>query len=222
MRLLIVDDDLETAETLKDELEDQYIVEVCLTGVQGEYQAQINQYDVIVLDYHLPDIDGLEVCKRIRESNIHTPILILTGESDLEKKIEVIDAGADDYLMKPFSIGELQARIRALMRRHPSLLHAHVISVGDLSLDPSQGVAKRGSKVIPLRRKELYVLEYLMRNAGRVITREMLLDHACDSGAESLTNTVDVHIKYLRDRIDRQFDKKLIKTVHGLGYKIEA
>lgn len=222
MKVLLVEDDRETAATLKEELEKNYIVEPSFTGEEGEYQAEINEYDLIILDLGLPDKDGKEVCINIRKKDRQVPILVLTGEHDLDTKVSLLDLGADDYLTKPFSLSELQARIRALLRRRNYMLAPNLLSVDDLTLDLHKKIAKRGVKNILLRRKEFYLLEYLIRNAGRVVSRSMILDHVWESNCESLTNVVDVHIKYLRDQIDRPFDKQLIKTVHGLGYKIEA
>lgn len=222
MKLLFIEDDKETEATLKEELEKDYVVEVSFSGEDGEYNAEINEYDLILLDLGLPNKDGLEVCRELRENGLQIPIIVLTGESNLETKVSLLDAGADDYLTKPFTFDELKARIRALLRRQHKTFASNTLSIEDLTLDLSKKIAKRGIKIISLRRKEFYLLEYLLRNAGKVVSRGMILDHVWDSNSETLTNVVDVHIKYLRDQIDRSFDKKLIKTVHGLGYKIEA
>ncbi len=222
MKILIIEDDRQTAETIRDVMKDYYAVDVAYTGEDGEYQASVNEYDVIVLDVVLPDIDGVEVCKRIRENEIKTPILMLTGKTETKDKVTALDSGADDYLTKPFKFAELLARIRALMRRAPSTLDSNTLSVGNLSLDIGTNMVKRNDKTIPLRRKEFGLLEYLMRNRGRVLTRSMILEHVWDSDTDPITNTVDVHINYLRDKIDKPFTDQLIKTVHGLGYKIEA
>jgi len=223
MKLLLIEDDKETVATLKEELGNDYILEASFTGEDGEYRTAIDEYDLIILDLGLPDIDGLEICKKVRKNRMNVPILVLTGEDDLETKVSLLEAGADDYLTKPFTFAELKARIRALLRRqHYQTFRSNILSVDELSLDLGKKIAQRGTKVIPLRRKEFYLLEYLIRNAGKVVSRGMILDHVWDSSCESLTNVVDVHIKYLRDQIDRPFEKKLIKTVHGLGYKIEG
>ncbi len=222
MRLLLIEDDRETANTIKEQLEDNYTVELAFSGEDGEYQAEINEYDLIILDLGLPDMNGLEVCQKIRENKIQTPILILTGEDGTDKKVSLLDCGADDYLTKPFAIDELKARVRMLLRRSPKLSSSNILSIGDLTIDLNKMSVTRGERIITLRRKEFYLLEYLARNVGRVITREMILDHIWESSAEPITNVIDVHIKYLRDQVDRPFDKKLIKTVHGMGYKIEA
>lgn len=221
MRILLIEDDNQIAESIKDRLVAHFTVEIALSGEQAEYKLQINSYDLVILDWFLPDTNGLEICQKIRKSGLTMPILMLTGNSEVEKKVMALDAGADDYLTKPFRFEELLARIRALLRRQPQNLLATTLSVDDLTFDLSKRVVKRNGNTIPLRRKELYLLEYLMRNNGQVLTREMILDHIWDSNNESLTNIVDVHIKYLRDKIDKPFKKKLIKTVHGLGYKLE-
>lgn len=222
MKLLIIEDDKDTAQTLKEDLENYFLVELAHTGVEGEYKAQINEYDLVVLDYHLPDLNGLDVCKSLRENENRVPILVLTGEYDLKRKVSILNSGADDYLTKPFKSEELLARIRAIIRRCAPISTSHILQVGDLILDVDNKLVKRGDKTIQLRRKEFHILEYMMRNKGRVVTREMILNHAWYSESESITNTVDVHIKYLRDHIDKSFDKKLLKTVYGFGYKLDA
>jgi DNA-binding response OmpR family regulator len=221
MKVLFIEDDKELAETLKEELENYFIVDLAFSGEEGEYASFVNSYDVIIIDYNLPGINGIDVCRKIRESRILTPILMLTGEVEVTKKIEALNSGVDDYLTKPFVFGELLARIKALLRRPPQTMHSNIISVGDLVIDIDNQQVTRKGKSITLRKKEFHLLEYLARNVGRVITREMILDHVWDSMEEPVTNTIDVHIKYLRDHIDKEFDKKLIKTVHGMGYKLE-
>lgn len=222
MRILLIEDDKETALTIKAQLASHFIVEIAFNGERGEYHALINEYDLIIIDYLLPDIQGTVLCERLRKAGLKMPILFLTGQSEVEHKVLALDAGADDYLTKPFRLEELLARIRALLRRQPIGLNSNVLAVDDLTFDLYKSTVIREGKTIPLRKKELYLLEYLMRNTGRIMTREMILDHVWDSSSDSLTNVVDVHIKYLRDKIDKPFEKKLIKTIHGLGYKIEA
>lgn len=222
MRILLVEDEIEIANTIKEELEKSFIVDVVHSGKDGEYQALMNMHDLIILDMLLPDSNGIDICKKLRAAGITTPILMLTGQYQINKKVLALDSGADDYLTKPFNFEELSARLRALLRRQKNTLSSNILSLEDLTLDLDKKVAMRQGKTINLPRKELYLLEYLLRNVGRVVTRNMILDHVWETENESFTNTIDVHIKYLRDRVDRPFAKKLIKTVHGMGYKIEA
>ena len=222
MKLLFVEDDADLAATLKTELKDYYVVEIAATGEQAEYLTQVNEYDVIIIDYTLPDITGVEVCRKVRAVGIQTPIIMLTGNAEVGNKIAAFKQGVDDYVVKPFSIEELRLRIEALLRRSLHSQQNGVLSVDGVTLDLAKRLVTREGTPINLQRKELDLLEYLMRNAGKVVSRAMILDHIWDSSRESMTNVVDVHIKYLRDRLDRNFKKKLIKTVHGYGYKIEA
>lgn len=222
MKLLLIEDDKQTAKTIKEAMKDYYAVDAVYTGEDGDFQAQVNDYDTIIIDLVLPDIDGVTVCKRIREAGIKTPILVLTGKVQVRDKVTALDAGADDYLTKPFSFAELLARVRALMRRNPDTLSSNKLFVGDLNLDVSSNTARRRGRKISLRRKEFSLLEFLMRNSGRVVTRSMILEHVWESEIDPVTNTIDVHIKSLRDKVDRPFKKSLIKTVHGLGYKLEV
>lgn len=222
MKVLLIEDDKQTAKTIKEGLKDYYAVDVVYTGEDGDFQAQVNDYDTIIIDLVLPDIDGVTVCKRIREAGIKTPILVLTGKAQVRDKVTALDAGADDYLTKPFSFAELLARVRALIRRNPDTLSLNKLFVGDLNLDVSSNTARRRGRKISLRRKEFSLLEFLMRNSGRVVTRSMILEHVWETETDPVTNTIDVHIKSLRDKVDRPFKKSLIKTVHGLGYKLEV
>ena len=222
MKILLVEDEKAMSRTLKKELSTDYIVKVAFSGKEGEYLTNMSDYDLIILDVILPDIDGITLCQTIRNNHIKTPILMLTGVSEITKKIKALDSGADDYLIKPFRLAELRARIRALLRRQPEIISSRFLTIADLQFDLINKTVRRGEQIIVLRRKELQILEYFMRHIGKVISRDMLLEHLWDSAYESFANTIDVHIKYLRDQIDRPFDKKLIKTVYGFGYKIEA
>lgn len=221
MRILLVEDERDLAVTIKEQLEQVCPVDLAFTGQDGEYLVRVNDYDLIILDVGLPDISGIEVCKRIRKHNTHSSILMLTGHDGIQKKVLALDCGADDYVIKPFSIDELKARIRALLRRKERSMSSHLLKIDDLILNAQSKIVTRGNVVIPLRRKEFLLLEFLLRNRGKVITREMILDHVWEDTEEPLTNTIDVHIKYLRDQIDKPFSKKLIRTIHGLGYKID-
>ena len=221
MHILFIEDDKLTAATIAEKLRRHYSVDVVIAGLEGESKAHQIEYDLLIIDYNLPDIDGLTVCKRIRENGLKIPILMLTGRAETKDKVAALDAGADDYLTKPFSFEELLARIRALIRRHVDAPIAQRITVNDLTLDMSNYTVSRGGVEIPLRRKQLQLLEYLLLNRGRTVTRDMIVEHIWDSSGDPFTNTVDVHIKYLRDQIDKNFPKKLIKTVYGIGYRIE-
>ena len=221
MKILLIEDDRELTTSLKGALSAQYTVDVTHTGEEGEFEATENDYDIIILDLLLPDADGMEICKRLRKAGVTVPILILTGKLDVSDAVAALDAGADDYLTKPFRLAELQARLRALVRRRPKVFSQSKLRVGDLSLDVEARTVERAGLVIELRRKELLLLEYLMRNSGKVVTRGMILDHVWESSADPVANTIDVHINFLRAKVDRPFPKALIKTVHGLGYKIE-
>lgn len=221
MQLLLIEDEKETALTIKEKLEPDSKVDIAFLGKEGEDLAFNRNYDLIIIDLSLPDKNGLEVCQTLRKEGIITPILILTGESSIDKKVIALESGADDYLTKPFSFAELKARIKALFRR-ANQNYSPILKVGDLTLDPERKTAKRGKKTIHLRRKEISLLEYLMHNPGRVLTRDMILNNVWGGDEEPLYNTIDVHIKYLRDQMDRKFSKKMIKTIYGLGYKLEG
>ncbi|NTU46492.1 response regulator transcription factor [Candidatus Roizmanbacteria bacterium] len=222
MRILIIEDDRDLGLTIKNGLKNNYIVDLSFTGKRGEYLALTNCYDLIIIDLILPDAEGLSICNAIRSEKITTPILILTGENEVAKKVLAFDKGADDYLTKPFDQSELKARIRALLRRKSDVYLQETLSLDNLELDKDRRIVRRGKTPIKLRRKEIAILEYLMQNSGRVVTRDMLLEHVWNSMSNVSYNTVDVHIKYLRDSIDRKYKKKLIKTIYGAGYKIEA
>ncbi len=222
MRILLVEDNQEIAQTMKEELRRTYAIDVSLTGQNGCYMATTSTYDLIILDLILPDMNGVEICKTIRNEGIKTPILILTGKDEIELKVRALDCGADDYLTKPFSFKELTARIRALLRRSSEKLKDNKLLLDGLEINIAERTVIREGHVIDLRRKEFDLLEYMMRNNGRVLTRSMILEHVWDNNVDFFTNAIDVHVKYLRDRIDKPFKKKLIKTIHGLGYKIQA
>lgn len=177
MRVLLIEDDHVTAQTIKDELKQYFLVDVVHTGEEGEYQASVNEYDAIIMDYMLPGLNGMEVIQKIRSTNNFTPILMLTGTNTLDVKVDSLNEGADDYLVKPFHFPELLARVRALMRRQNMSAKMNILVLDDLVLDVNSKIVTRNGVPITLRRKELYLLEYLMRNAGQVITREMILNH---------------------------------------------
>ena len=222
MKILCIEDDKGLTATLKSALIAHYAVDVAHLGSSGEDEAIATEYDIIILDLMLPDADGVQVVKNIRAAKITTPILILTGKLDETEVVRALDAGADDYLTKPFRLAELLARLRALLRRGNERSSQTVLTVADLLLDTTKKTVSRNDVAIPLRRKEYLLLEYLMRYPGKVLTRGMILDHVWESESDPATNTIDVHINFLRDKIDKPFKKSLIKTVHGLGYKIEG
>lgn len=222
MKLLIIEDNRSLAESLKKQLGKNFIVEVCRTGEDGLAHAVTGAFDVIILDLGLPDRHGYDVCKHIRAGNVRTPILVLSAISDVPSRVALLNIGADDYLTKPFSMAELKARISALMRRTSNSYENNVLTASDLMLDPERRRVERAGVKITLRRKEFDILEYLVRNQGRPVTRSMILDHAWDGSKDAWNNTVDVHIKHLRDKIDRPFDSPLIKTAYGIGYMIDV
>jgi len=184
--------------------------------------ATAHPFDAVLLDLGLPDMNGLEVCRRLRKISPDMPILIITGVDDISSKVELLDAGADDYLTKPFDAQELRARINALIRRRPRLPSISAVTAGDLKLDPSKRTVARAGVPITLRRKEFDILEYLVINKGRVLTRDMIVSHAWTSTSSSWTGSVDVHIKHLRDKVDKPFDYPLIKTVYAVGYMLDV
>ena len=222
MRILVVEDEHRIANTIKKGLEqERYAVDVCFDGAVGLDLASEGVYDLIVLDLMLPQIDGLIICKELRKKHIHTPILMLTAKGQVRDRVEGLDAGADDYLTKPFSFEELLARTRALARRPRSSLE-EILKVEELSLDTKQFLVHRSGKLIQLSSKEFSLLEFLMRHPGKILTKEEIINHVWNYDADVLPNTVEVYIRNLRNKIDRPFGNKklLITTVRGFGYKI--
>jgi len=222
MKLLLIEDNRPLADSLKKQLGKTFIIDVYRSGEAGLQQALNGSYDAIVLDLGLPDKNGHEVCRSIRAGGITTPILILTGTDSVASRVALLDDGADDYLTKPFNVAELRARLGALLRRPSATYMANVLTVRDLVVDPNRRSVERAGEPIKLRRKEFDILEYLVRNQGRPVTRAMILDHAWDGSKDAWNNTVDVHIKHLRDKIDRPFDTTLIQTAYGIGYMVDA
>ncbi len=217
---LIVEDDDSVARFLKQALtEAGYAARVAEDGVTAYELARVQNFDLILLDIMLPRMDGFEVCRRLRAERVFTPILLITARDALQDKITGLDSGADDYIVKPFQIGELLARTRALLRRaHPAPV---VLQVGDLTLDPASRKATRDGKAILLSATEYTLLEYLMRNTGRVLTRAMILEHVWQYDFEGNDNVLDVYISYLRGKIDKGQPHPLIHTVRGAGYRLE-
>jgi two-component system OmpR family response regulator len=220
MRALVVEDEVKMAALIRRGLvEEGYAADVARTGEEALWMARATPYDAIVLDIMLPGRNGLEVCRSLRESGVWSPILMLTARDGVEDKVSGLDSGADDYLSKPFSFAELLARLRALTRRGPSERPA-VLEIGTLRLDPATRQAWRGEAEVDLSTKEFALLETFMRNAGDVLTRLDLLEHAWDYGYENRSNVVDVYVRYLRAKIDRPFGVDSIETVRGVGYRL--
>jgi DNA-binding response OmpR family regulator len=223
MRILVVEDEHLIANSIKKGLtQENYAVDVVYNGTDAYDLASTEDYDLAILDLMIPGMDGLTICKELRKNNIHFPILILTAKGQIVNKVEGLDAGADDYLTKPFSFEELLARIRALIRRPKRSLDS-VIAVDNLQMDTKSFQIKRGGVDVQLSSKEFSLLEYLMRNAGQTLSKEQIISHVWNYDADILPNTVEVYIKNLRNKIDNPFkkDSPLIHTVRGFGYKIE-
>ncbi len=221
MKIMIVEDDEGIACFLREVLtEASYAVEVIGNGKEALQTAMTLPFDVILLDVMLPGMDGFEVCRRLRAAHVATPILIITARDTLEDKLTGLDGGADDYIVKPFEMAELLARVRALLRRNTS--NITLLQVGDLILNPITYQATRDGTVIDLSRTEYALLEYLMRNAGRVLTRCMIFDHVWQYDFEGNDNVLDVYMSYLRRKIDKGNSRPLIHTLRGIGYRMEA
>ena len=221
MRILIVEDEPKVASFIRRALEEEsYAVDVCSDGIQGRDLASEVDYDLIILDLLLPGLPGIDVLKAVRDAKVTTPILILTARSKVDQRVKGLDAGADDYLTKPFAIEELIARVRALLRR-ASGDTAGILQVDDLVLNPISREVTRSGQHIDLTSKEYALLEYMMRNAGRVLTRPMIAEHVWDLDFDTFTNVIDVYISYLRNKIDRGHARELIHTVRGSGYTLK-
>ncbi len=221
MKILVIEDNPRLSIRIKQQLQKWYIVEVASTGDEALERVASDSFDLALLDLGLPDISGLDVCKQIRRINSSLPILILTGVDTTSSRVELLDSGADDYMTKPFDVSELRARINALARRQLRNSSTPLLSVGDLTLNPSKRHVERSGSTISLRRKEFDILEYLMRNVGRVLSREMIVNHAWPVTSNTWSGLVDVHIKQLRDKVDRPFSYPLIKTSYGVGYMVD-
>lgn len=222
MRILVVEDEQKIAKALKRALEQEsYAVDLAFDGDSGYAMLSTEPYDLAIIDRLLPgDYDGMSIIKEAREQNIHTPVLLLTALGSVKDRTSGLDAGADDYLVKPFALEELLARVRALLRR-PIEQQGTILKVSDLSLDTVSSRVERAGKEITLTGKEYSLLKYLMLNQGRTLSKESIISHVWDFDADILPNTVEVYIRYLRSKIDAPFDAPLIKTVRGFGYKIE-
>jgi len=221
MRVLVVEDEVKMAGLLKRALEEEgYAVDVAGRGEDALWFGTENPYDAIVLDVMLPDLDGFEVSRRLRQAGRWSPVLMLTARDAVADRVAGLDAGADDYLTKPFSFAELLARLRALVRRGAAE-RPPVLLVGDLSLDPARRTVARDGTAIDLTAREFALLEFLMRHAGEVLTRTQLIEHVWDFAYDGDSNVVDVYIRYLRNKVDRPFGRDSIRTVRGAGYRLE-
>jgi DNA-binding response OmpR family regulator len=222
MRVLIVEDDAALASFVRKGLEaEHYVVDVAADGEQAKAMATEYDYDLLMLDLLLPRMDGIAILRHLRPRKPSLPILVLTSKSRVEDRVQCLDLGADDFLAKPFSFSELSARIRALLRRS-HLPAASVLSVADLKIDRVERRVERAGKRIDLTSKEFGLLEYLMLNAGRRVTRVMIIEHVWNLSFDTSTNVIDVYVNYLRGKMDRGFSKCLIHTVRGVGYELSA
>lgn len=224
MRILVVEDEQRIAQNIKKYFENKdkaksFVVDIAATGLDSLSQLEINEYDLVILDWMLPDIDGTEVCKRMRNSGIHVPVLMLTAKSQIEDKLEGFNSGADDYLTKPFVMEELLARSQALIRRSTTEKQSPIIKLGSLEINTNSFVVTKAGKVVDLAPKEYAILEYMVMNKDKVLSRSDILEHVWGEDVDPFSNTVDVHVRYIRQKLD---DKKgsLIKTVKNKGYMI--
>jgi len=220
MRILVVEDDGPLATFVRKGLEaEHYAVDTAGDGEQARVMALEADYDLLILDLNLPRLDGLEVLHAVRGKKPSLPVLVLTARSRIEDRVQALDAGADDCLIKPFSFTEMSARVRALLRRGPRTVDT-VLHIADLELDRVERKVKRAGKYIELTSKEFALLEYLLRNAGRRVTRSMIIEHVWNLSFDTSTNIVDVYVNYLRKKVDEGFTPRLIHTVRGVGYEL--
>ena len=221
MTILVVEDEIKITRFIKRGLEmEHYTVDVAYDGKEALEKAEVNTYDLIILDIMLPKMNGIEVCRKLRDKKLETPIIVLTARDTVDDRIKGLDAGADDYMTKPFAFGELLARIRALLRREKTLKTTK-LQVGDLTLDPATHEVHRGGKEIQLSSKEYRLLDYMMRRPGQVCTRTMIGEHIWGYNFTDDSNVIDVYISYLRRKVDNGFRDKLIHTVRDVGYKVQ-
>lgn len=221
MRILVVEDEFALAHTIKTGLEDEkFAVDVLHNGKEAYEHASVEEYDVIILDRMLPEMDGINICQELRKQRVFTPILMLTARGSADEKVEGLDAGADDYLAKPFSFNELLARIRSLIRR--ATTNELTMQVNSLLIDPKTHIVRRAGQEIILTAKEYALLEFFMRHPNQIVTREQITSHVWDYSHNSMSNTIEVLVKRLREKIDKAFsnEKPLFQTIRGMGYKI--
>jgi len=222
MRVLIIEDEDQLAKALQKGLEyNLYVVDISPDGEDGYMKTKTNDYDLIILDLNLPRMDGIDICKNLRNEGHNMPIIMLTARRGTDEKVVGLDAGADDYLTKPFELKELLARMRALLRRGKEE-KTETLNVGSLKMNPKTYEVERDGDTLTLRKKEYMILEYLMRNPGRAVSKTELLEHAWDTNAEYWGNVVEAQIKNLRKQVDKNYKFKMIKTVPGIGYKLVA
>jgi heavy metal response regulator len=222
MRILVVEDEKKVASFLKKGLEEEYYaVDCAFDGEEALYMVEANEYDLMILDIMLPKIDGLEVLKGVRDKGFPLPVLMLTAKDSIEDVVKGLDAGCDDYLTKPFAFAELIARVRALLRRKERE-PAGELQVADLVLDPVTHAVSRGGQAIELTAKEYALLEYLMHQVNRVVTRTMISEHVWDYHFDPMTNVIDVYVNHLRNKIDLNSSRKLIHTIRGVGYMLKG
>lgn len=221
MKVLVIEDNPRLADRIKNHLRKEYLVEIARSGDEAIGIATSHTSDIILLDLGLPDMPELEVCQKIRQLDITAPILVLTGMDDIANRVALLNAGADDYMTKPFDASELKARINALERRRNRLPPQDDLRIQDLILSPSNRTVTRNGTNVKLRRKEFDILEYLLKNKGRILSRQMIINYAWASTSIAWTGSVDVHIKQLRDKVDKPFPIHLIKTTYGVGYSVE-
>jgi DNA-binding response OmpR family regulator len=221
MKILIVEDDMDIATFIQDGLKSEgFIADIAHDGKEGSFMARTSSYDLIILDYSLPEKNGVEVCSEIRNKGFSMPILFLSVRDETQKKIEALEKGADDYMTKPFSFEELLARVKALLRR-PSKIKDSIIKIGDLTLDTNKKTVAKGKSSLTLTRTEYNLLEYLMTNHGIVVSRSMILEHVWDAESDPFSNTVEAHILKLRRKIGVDGGPDLIKNIPGRGYILE-
>jgi heavy metal response regulator len=222
MRILVVEDEKKVASFIKKGLEEEgYAIDVTADGEEGLAMALMRVHDLVILDIRLPKLDGLRVLQALRRDGVTAPVLLLTVRATIEDKVLGLDAGADDYLTKPFAFQELVARVRALLRRRAEA-EPTVLRIGDLTLDPARRTVTRGGEKIDLTPREFALLDYFMRNPGRVLTRTMIAEHVWDYSFDTSTNVIDVYVNYLRRKIDAGREPKLLRTARGVGYVLQA
>jgi heavy metal response regulator len=222
MRILVVEDEKKVASFIKKGLEEEgYAVDVAADGEEGLALALICVHDLIILDIRLPKMDGLHVLQALRQGSVTIPVLLLTVRATIEDKVLGLDAGADDYLTKPFAFQELVARVRALLRRRVEA-EPTILRMADLALDPARRTVTRGGETIDLTPREFALLDYFMRNPGRVLTRTMIAEHVWDYSFDTSTNVIDVYVNYLRRKVDADREPKLLRTIRGVGYVLKA